>query len=76
MIALAVEQEDRWMDDVFVHEDRGAVCKLCALGLDDEDVELYLDHWNTIHGAQKKNEKKLWRRVFPALLRRTPSCQP
>jgi hypothetical protein len=57
MIALAVEQEDRWVDDVFVHEDRGSVCKLCAFALDDEDVELYLDHLGD-NSRRKKGERE------------------
>ncbi len=66
MSALAVEQEITWADDVSVYEDRGAVCKVCSFRLDEEDVELYLDHWQTFHGKKKEKEKRHWRTVFPS----------
>jgi hypothetical protein len=68
MTALAVEQELTWLDDSpFVYEDRGAVCKVCTFSLNDEDVELYLDHWETFHGTKKEKEKQHWRKVFASL---------
>jgi len=42
----------------------GAICKVCALGLDEEDVETLLADWNTFQGSEHDEERGQWRRTF------------
>ncbi len=72
MTAASRHWQTTYADEFWQSSEPGAICKVCGLGLDEEDVELYLDNWNKVHGAKRDEEKKRWRHAFPGYLSMIP----